>query len=101
MQREQLELMLVEMEAKMVHSGENIEEEKERIEAKAFCEYQLKLKKQKRKQTKHLDEQKRKDEDLLLIEHEYNDLQEEVNDKTKLLNKLRKNIKELLLKFKI
>jgi hypothetical protein len=88
--------MLVEMEAKMVHSGENIEEEKERIEAKAFREYQLKLKKQKRKQTKLLDEQKRKDEDLLLIEHEYNDLQEEVNDKTKLLNKLRKKYKGAL-----
>jgi hypothetical protein len=95
-QRKQLELMLVEMEAKMVHSGENIEEEKERIEAKAFREYQLKLKKQKRKQTKLLDEQKRKDEDLLLIEHEYNDLQEEVNDKTKLLNKLRKKYKGAL-----
>lgn len=97
LQREQLEQMLKEMEAKMVHGGEGVqEEEKERIEAKAFREYQLKLKKQKRKEKKLLEDQKRKDEDLLLMEHEYNDLQEEVNDKTKLLNKLRKRYKGAL-----
>ena len=43
-QREKLESMVKEMEAKLVHGGETIEEEKERIQAKAFREYQLKLK---------------------------------------------------------
>ncbi len=43
-QREKLEQMVKEMEGKMVHGGEAIEEEKAKIEAKAFREYQLKLK---------------------------------------------------------
>ena len=42
-QREKLEQMVKDMEAKLVHGGD-IEEEKERIQAKAFREYQLKLK---------------------------------------------------------
>ena len=44
LQREKLEQMVKEMEGKMVHGGEAIEEEKAKIEAKAFREYQLKLK---------------------------------------------------------
>jgi len=44
MQRERLEQMVKEMEGKLVHGGEAIEEEKAKIEAKAFREYQLKLK---------------------------------------------------------
>jgi predicted RNase H-like nuclease (RuvC/YqgF family) len=44
MQREKLENMLHEMEAKMMHGGDAIEEHKEKIKAKAFREYQLKLK---------------------------------------------------------
>lgn len=43
-QREKLEQMVKDMEAKLVHGGEDIEQEKERIQAKAFREYQLKLK---------------------------------------------------------
>ena len=42
-QREKLEQMVKDMEAKLVHGGD-IEEEKERIQVKAFREYQLKLK---------------------------------------------------------
>jgi len=44
MQRERLEQMVKEMEAKLVHGGDDIEQEKEKIQAKAFREYQLKLK---------------------------------------------------------
>lgn len=44
MQREKLENLLHEMEAKMVHGGDAIEEQREKIKAKAFREYQLKLK---------------------------------------------------------
>lgn len=44
LQREQLEKMLKDMESNMVHGGDAIEEEKEKIQAKAFREYQLKLK---------------------------------------------------------
>lgn len=96
MQREQLEKMVYDMENRMVHGGDAIEEEKEKIKAKAFREYQLKLKKQKRKEKKLLEEQQRKEEDLLLMEHEYNDLQEEVSEKSKLLNQLRKRYKGAL-----
>ena len=39
---------------------------------------------------------KNKEEDLLMMEHEYNDLQEEVDEKTKLLSKLRKRYKAAL-----
>ena len=95
-QREQLELMLKEMEEKMVTGGDAIEEEKEKIKAKAFREYQLKLKKQKRKELKLLEDQKQKEEDLLMMEHEYIDLQTEVNEKTKVLKKLRKRYKAAL-----
>lgn len=49
-QREKLEQMLHEMEEKMIKGGEVLEEEKERIKSKAFREYQLKIKKQKRKE---------------------------------------------------
>lgn len=45
---------------------------------------------------KLLEEQKKKEEDLLLMEHDYNDLQEEVTEKTKLLSKLRKRYKGAL-----
>lgn len=45
LQREQLEKMLKDMESNMVHGGDVLyEEEKEKIQAKAFREYQLKLK---------------------------------------------------------
>ena len=43
-----------------------------------------------------IEEQKKREEDFLMIEHEYQDLQEEVNDKSKLLNKLRKRYKGAL-----
>ena len=43
-QREKLEQMVKEMEGKMVNGGEAFEEEKTKIEAKAYREYQLKLK---------------------------------------------------------
>lgn len=43
-QREKLEQMLKEMEENMVHGGDAFEEEKEKIQAKAYREYQLKLK---------------------------------------------------------
>lgn len=43
-----------------------------------------------------LEEQQKREEDLLMMEHEYNDLQEEVNEKTTLLNKLRKRYKGAL-----
>jgi len=95
-QREQLEQMLKDMEANMVHGGLIDEKEKERIEAKAFREYQLKLKKQKKKEKKLIEEQKKKEEDLLLMEHGYNNLQEEATEKTKLLVKLRKRYKGAL-----
>jgi hypothetical protein len=45
---------------------------------------------------KLIEEQRKKEEDLLLMEHDYNDLQEEVTDKTKLLSKLRKRYKGAL-----
>ena len=43
-----------------------------------------------------LEEQKKREEDFMMIEHEYKDLQEEVNEKSKLLNKLRKRYKGAL-----
>lgn len=43
-----------------------------------------------------VEEQKKKEEDLLLMEHDYNDLQTEVNEKTKLLSQLRKRYKGAL-----
>lgn len=43
-QREKLQEMVKELEAKLVHGGDAIEEVKEKAKAKAFREYQLKLK---------------------------------------------------------
>lgn len=43
-----------------------------------------------------IEEQKKREEDFMMIEHEYQDLQEEVNDKSKLLNKIRKRYKGAL-----
>ena len=59
LQKKKLEEMLQEMEQKMVKGGEAIEEEKEKFKAKAYREYQKKIKKQKQKEVKLLEEQKK------------------------------------------
>jgi len=86
--REKLEEMIKQMEQRLVVGGNGLPE-KDKNQAKAYREMQLKLKKQKKKE-KHLMEDKiKKDEEMLLAEKNYKSLQEEVDDTRKVVKKLR------------
>jgi hypothetical protein len=72
----------------MVMGGHALEE-KEREQAQKYREFQLKLKKQKKKEKQLLKEKLKKEEEMLLVEKSYKNLQEEVDEQRKVIEKLR------------
>eukprot|EP00345_Euplotes_harpa_P017488 CAMPEP_0168339910 /NCGR_PEP_ID=MMETSP0213-20121227/13747_1 /TAXON_ID=151035 /ORGANISM="Euplotes harpa, Strain FSP1.4" /LENGTH=652 /DNA_ID=CAMNT_0008346041 /DNA_START=84 /DNA_END=2043 /DNA_ORIENTATION=+ len=85
-QKEELQSIIKDMEQKLMKGGD-VFETKEKMQAKAYREFQLKLQKQKMKEKKLKEEQLKREEELMT---NFQDLQEEVDDKVKIVNKLRK-----------
>eukprot|EP00743_Colponemidia_sp_Colp-15_P004966 GILK01005352.1.p1 GENE.GILK01005352.1~~GILK01005352.1.p1 ORF type:complete len:757 (+),score=167.02 GILK01005352.1:248-2272(+) len=94
-ERERLQSMLASLEEKLVVGGGNddhrAEEEAKRI--KDYREFQLKLKKQKKREKKLKELKQKQEEEMLMVEKQYHSLQEEVEEKTKFLQKLRHRYK--------
>lgn len=91
-QREELQSIIKEMEQKLMKGGD-VFEDKEKMKAKAYREFQIKLQKQKLKEKKLKEEQLKREEELMT---NYQDLQEAVDDKSKIVNKLKKRYKAAL-----
>ena len=91
-QKEELQSIIKDMEEKLMKGGDVLEA-KEKMQAKAYREFQLKLQKQKNKEKKLKEEQMKREEEMMT---NFQDLQEEVDDKVKIVNKLRKRYKAAL-----
>lgn len=94
-QKKQLEKLLSQMQQKLVVGGKALEE-KEKIRAKEVREIQLKLEKQKQKEKELFEENKKQEEEMLMKEQQYLDLQEEVNANRNILKELRTRYKAAL-----
>lgn len=87
-EKESLEAMLKQLEQKLVQGGE-VMEEREKEQSKAHREYQMKLKKQKKKERKLLEEKMKAEEEMFSVNRQYKDLQEEVNENRKIIEKFK------------
>ena len=83
-----LEQMIREMEHKLVSGGQALED-KQKEQARAFREYQQKIKAERKKQKKLQEEQRKKDEELLSFSTQYKNLEEEAREKGKIINVLK------------
>lgn len=81
------------MENKLVSGGQTLEQ-KEREKQKAYREFQLKLRKQKKKEKHLIEEKKRQEDEMLMVENQYQSLQEEVDANRKIIKKLRTKYKQ-------
>jgi hypothetical protein len=91
-QKEELQSIIKDMETKLMKGGD-VFEDKEKTKAKAYREFQIKLQKQKKKEKKLKEEQLKREEELMT---NYQEIQEEADDKAKIVNKLRKRYKAAL-----
>lgn len=87
-EREGLEEVIKEMERRLVGGGQALED-KQREQAKAYKEYQQRLKAEQKKQKQLREEQRKKEEEVLSVTRQYKDLQEEVNENRKVIGKLK------------
>lgn len=95
-QKEELQSIIKDMEEKLMTGGDVLEV-KEKTQAKAYREFQLKLQKQKLKEKRLKEEQFKREEELMT---NFQDLQEEVDEKGKIANKLKKRYKAALSEIK-
>ncbi|CDW75636.1 kinesin motor domain containing protein [Stylonychia lemnae] len=91
-EKEQLARLIQELEKKLVVGGQTLEE-KEREQVKKQREIQLQLRQEKKKQKQLLEDKRKKDEEMLLVERNYKNLQEEVDDMREIIKKLRDKYK--------
>lgn len=68
--------MMTQLEQKLVRGGAALNEEQKK-HAMAYRELQLKLKKQKKKEKQLLNEKLKREDEVLMVEQHYKDLQEE------------------------
>ena len=94
-QKNQLEKLLGKMQQKLVVGGKALEE-KEKDRAKEVREMQLKLEKQRQKEVQLFEETKKKEEEMIMVERQYQDLQEEVVENRKIIKELRTRYKAAL-----
>ena len=83
-QRQSLEQLLKQLEQKMICGGHEFEE-KQKEHTKKHTELQQKLKKQRQKEKKLIAEQQKKTEEIQLVAKEYLNIQEELKDKSLIL----------------
>ena len=62
----------------------------------AYREYQIKLKQQKQRERELLESRLKQEEEMMLVEQNYQSLQEEVDDMRKLIRKLRVKYKQAM-----
>ncbi len=62
----------------------------------AYREMQLEIQAQKEREKRLLEEQKAKEEEVLMVESQYHDLQEEVEDMRKLIKSFRVRYKQAI-----
>ena len=87
------------LEHQLVQGGQVLEEkEKERNKAKR--DYQIKLKKQKQKERQLLEEKLKAEEEMLNVNWQYKDLQEEVVDNRKIIEKFKTKYQAAMLEIK-
>jgi kinesin family protein 3/17 len=91
-QKEELQSIIKDMEQKLMVGGDGVEG-KEKTQAKAYREFQLKLQKQKVKETRLKEEQLKREEELMT---NLQDVQDAADEKGKLVLKLRKRYKAAL-----
>lgn len=65
--------MIREMEQKLVNGGQALED-KEKEQARAYREYQQKIKAEKKQKKKILEEKRKKEEEMLNVSRQYKDL---------------------------
>jgi len=94
-QKAQLENILSKMQQKLVVGGKALEE-KEKDRAKEVREMQLKLEKQKQVEKQLFKQKQQQEEEKLMVEQQYHDLQEEVDDNRKIIKELRNRYKAAL-----
>ena len=82
----------MELEQQVVTGGQALQE-KEREQLQRQREMQLQLRKQKKKEKRLLEEKRRKEEEVLLVEKHYKDLQEEVSELREVVRMLRDKYK--------
>jgi kinesin family protein 3/17 len=87
-EREALESLIRDMELKLVGGGQALED-KAREQAEAYRAYQQRLVAERKKQKQLRDERRRKEEEVLTVQRQYKDLQEEVSEKGKVIDKLK------------
>ena len=92
-QKQELEAALKELEEKLAQ-GNNKVQETEMIKMQEYREIQLKLEEEKRIQDKLLKEKIQKEEEMIMVERDYQTLQEEVDEQRKLIRVLRNKYKE-------
>lgn len=80
------------MEHKLVSGGQALED-KEKEQARAYREYQQKIKNQKKKEKQLLEEKQRKEEEMLSVTRQYKDLQEEAVENRKVIEMLKERLK--------
>ena len=66
----------------------------------AYREMQLEIQAQKEREKRLLEEQKAKEEEVLMVESQYHDLQEEVEDMRKLIKSFRVRYKQAIQEIK-
>jgi predicted nuclease with TOPRIM domain len=76
------------MEEKLVSGGSALEA-KEREATQKYREYQNKLKKQRKKQQELEEERKRKEDELINVQKQYQNLEDEVEDNRKVIKLLK------------
>jgi hypothetical protein len=87
-EKESLEAMIKQMEQKMVQGGEALDQ-KEKEQSKNYREYQIKMKKQRKREKKLLEEKRQREEEVINVEHKYKSLQEEVEANREIIDTLK------------
>lgn len=84
------------MESKVVHGGHGMEgvTEENKEQLKKERELQKKLKKQKQKELELLEEKRKKEEEMLFVQGNYDSLQQEVESMREIMEKLRDKYKK-------
>ena len=91
-EKNSLEQVIKMMELKLVSGGQALEDQ-EKEKARAYRDYQQKLKAQKKKEKQLLEEKLRKEEEMLSVTRQYKDLQEEAVENRKVIEVLKNKLK--------
>jgi hypothetical protein len=93
-EKSSLERLIKDMEQKLMNGGKALES-KEQEKARAFREYQQKIKQERAQKKKLLEEKQKQEDQMMNVTRQYKDLQEEATENRKVIEVLKSKYQEV------